>query len=86
MMKDRSKIFERVSEIICDRFGVDSSEVSEDSNLGNDLGLDGLDGIELIMAIEAEYSISIPDDVFGDEGIHTLTVRMIVDHLVSVLS
>ncbi len=57
-----SNITEKVTKIIVDKLGVDSSEVTNEASFTNDLGADSLDTVELIMEFEKEFSISIPDE------------------------
>jgi acyl carrier protein len=57
-----SDITSRVQAIIVDKLGVDESEVKPDATFTNDLGADSLDTVELIMELEKEFSITIPDD------------------------
>ncbi|OGR93059.1 MAG: acyl carrier protein [Elusimicrobia bacterium RIFCSPLOWO2_01_FULL_59_12] len=52
----------RVKEIIVEQLGVDASEVSTQASFVNDLGADSLDTVELVMALEEEFDIEIPDD------------------------
>ncbi|MCC8173244.1 MAG: acyl carrier protein, partial [Odoribacter sp.] len=52
----------RVKAIIVDKFGVDESEVTPEATFTNDLGADSLDTVELIMELEKEFNITIPDD------------------------
>ncbi|MBA7592002.1 Acyl carrier protein [subsurface metagenome] len=52
---------ERIKKILVDRLGVDESKITEDSSFVDDLGLDSLDIIELIMALEEESNLEIPD-------------------------
>ena len=58
-----SEIEARVKAIIVEKFGVSESEVTSDANFTNDLSADSLDRVELIMEIEDEFGISIPDDL-----------------------
>lgn len=55
-------IFERVQEIVVQQLGVDKNKVTLNANFANDLGADSLDTVELVMAIEEEFSIEIPDE------------------------
>lgn len=55
-------IFERVQEIVVQQLGVDKNKVTLSANFANDLGADSLDTVELVMAIEEEFSIEIPDE------------------------
>jgi acyl carrier protein len=55
-------VFEKVKERISDILGVDAEDVSMESNFIDDLGADSLDIVELIMALEEEFDIEIPDE------------------------
>ena len=57
-----SEIASKVQKIIVDKLGVEESEVVATASFTNDLGADSLDTVELIMEIEKEFGISIPDD------------------------
>ena len=57
-----SDIQNRVKAIIVDQLGVDESEVKPEATFTNDLGADSLDTVELIMELEKEFNITIPDD------------------------
>ena len=59
-MKDN--IFERVQDIVVQQLGVDKTQVTLEANFANDLGADSLDTVELVMAIEEEFAIEIPDE------------------------
>ena len=58
-----SDIQNRVKAIIVDKLGVDESEVKPEATFTNDLGADSLDTVELIMELEKEFNITIPDDL-----------------------
>jgi acyl carrier protein len=53
---------ERVTQIIVDQLGVESSEVMPEASFVDDLGADSLDRVELIMAFEENFDLEIPDD------------------------
>lgn len=55
-------IFERVQDIVVQQLGVDKTKVTLKANFANDLGADSLDTVELVMAIEEEFAIEIPDE------------------------
>ena len=55
-------IFEKIQDIIAQQLDVDPSDISMDTNLTKDLEADSLDAVEIIMAIEEEFDIEIPDD------------------------
>jgi acyl carrier protein len=67
----------RVTKIIIDQLGVEESKVSLDSHFIEDLDADSLDTVELVMAFEEEFNITIPDD--ATEKI--TTVQSVVDHI-----
>lgn len=53
---------ERVIEIVSSQMGVEKDTVTKDTAFVNDLGADSLDTVELVMEIEEEFDITIPDD------------------------
>ncbi len=53
---------EKVKEIIVDQLGVDDKQVTTGASFIDDLGADSLDTVELVMALEEEFDIEIPDD------------------------
>jgi len=53
---------ERVKKIITEQLAVDSSEVTDEAKFVEDLGADSLDTVELVMALEEEFDIEIPDE------------------------
>lgn len=57
-----SSIEEKVREIICEQLDVDEKDVVPEASFVDDLGADSLDQVELIMAMEEEFDLSIPDE------------------------
>ena len=55
-------IFDKVKDIIIEQLQVEESDVSMDTNLMKDLSADSLDAVEIIMAIEDEFGMEIPDE------------------------
>ncbi|NLM03633.1 MAG: acyl carrier protein [Clostridiales bacterium] len=56
-------IFEKVQELIAEQLGVDDVDsITPNSTLTDDLDADSLDAVEIIMAIEDEFDIEIPDE------------------------
>ena len=53
---------EKVKEIIVDQLGVDENQVKPEASFIADLGADSLDTVELVMALEEEFDIEIPDE------------------------
>ncbi|MFK7850761.1 MAG: acyl carrier protein [Akkermansiaceae bacterium] len=60
-MSDKS-IEERVKEIIVDQLGVSADQVTMEAKFVEDLGADSLDTVELVMALEEEFDVEVPDD------------------------
>ena len=57
-----SEIATKVVSIITDKLGVEESQVVPEASFTNDLGADSLDTVELIMELEKEFDLSIPDE------------------------
>ncbi|MDH5173770.1 MAG: acyl carrier protein [Elusimicrobiota bacterium] len=55
-------VADKVKEIIVEQLGVDPEEVTMEASFVNDLGADSLDTVELVMALEEEFNIEIPDE------------------------
>jgi acyl carrier protein len=72
-----SNIQERVKKIIVEQLGVDESEVKNESSFVDDLGADSLDTVELVMALEEEFDIEIPDE----EAEKITTVQSAIDYV-----
>ncbi len=71
--------FKQLQELIADGLGVEKEKVTMEADLASDLGADSLDAVELIMAIEDEYDITIDDETAQSFK----TVKEIVDYLES---
>ena len=54
-------VFDKVKDIIVEQLGVDEEEVKIEASFIDDLGADSLDIVELIMALEEEFDLEIPD-------------------------
>lgn len=72
-----SSIEERVKKIICEQLEVKEEEVVPGASLVDDLRADSLDAVELVMALEEEFEIEIPDE----EAEKILTVKDAIDHI-----
>nr|YP_010336868.1 acyl carrier protein [Stylonema alsidii]UNJ15274.1 acyl carrier protein [Stylonema alsidii] len=57
------EIFEKVQKIVSHQLGVVAEQVTKVASFTDDLGADSLDTLELVMAIEEEFDLEIPDDV-----------------------
>ncbi|MBQ9273154.1 MAG: acyl carrier protein [Mogibacterium sp.] len=56
-------VFEKIKELIVEQLDVDASMVTMDTDFMKDLEADSLDAVEIILGVEEEYGIEIPDDV-----------------------
>ena len=70
-------IFEKIRDIIVEQLGVEAGEVTLESRFIDDLGADSLDIVELIMALEEEFDMEIPDE----EAEKISTVGDVVDYI-----
>ncbi|HNZ29939.1 MAG TPA: acyl carrier protein [Candidatus Goldiibacteriota bacterium] len=61
-MADEKTIEERVKDVIVAQLGVDAAEVKPEASFIDDLGADSLDTVELVMALEEEFGVEIPDE------------------------
>jgi acyl carrier protein len=75
---DREEILARIQEITADRLGVDESDVTPDASFREDLEADSLDLVELIMELEEQFGMEIPDE----EAEKITTVEEAVDYVV----
>jgi len=57
-----ASVQERVIDIVAEQLGVDKEKVTPETSFVNDLGADSLDTVELVMELEEEFDITIPDD------------------------
>jgi acyl carrier protein len=75
---DREEILSKIQEITADRLGVDETDVTPDASFREDLEADSLDLVELIMELEEQFGMEIPDD----EAEKITTVEQAVDYVV----
>ena len=68
---------QRVKAILAEHLGVDESKISADTNVVVDLGADSLDLVEVLMSLEDEFNVSIPDEAIAE----VKTVKQIVDYI-----
>ena len=61
-MAEVNEIEEKVRQIICEKLSVKPEQVTPATSFVNDLGADSLDTVELVMELEEEFDITIPDD------------------------
>ena len=70
-------IEQRVRKIIAEQLGVNEAEIKNESSFVNDLGADSLDTVELVMALEEEFDLEIPDE----KAEEITTVQQAVDFI-----
>ena len=77
-----ASVYDRVKEIVVDKLGVDEEQVTEGASFVENLNADSLDLVELIMAIEEEFSSDDnPVEISDDEAGSILTVKDAVAYL-----
>jgi len=67
----------KIKQIIAEQLGLNEDEVNLDSSLIDDLGADSLDIVELVMAMEEEYEMEIPDE----DAEKIATVKDVIDYV-----
>ena len=75
-----NNIQERVTKIVAEQMGTDKAKITPETSFVNDLGADSLDTVELVMELEDEFDISIPDE--DAEKIQTVgqAIKYIEEH------
>ncbi|MBI3358998.1 MAG: acyl carrier protein [Nitrospirae bacterium] len=71
------ELYERVKKIICEQLDVEDEDVKPESSFVDDLGADSLDTVELVMALEEEFSVEIPDE----DAEKITTVQNAIDYI-----
>jgi acyl carrier protein len=71
---------EKVKEIIIDQLGVEEKQVNTQASFIDDLGADSLDTVELVMALEEEFDVEIPDEDAEKIGTVQNAIDYIKDH------
>ena len=74
-------VFEKVKGILIDQLDVEEEKVTLEASIADDLGADSLDVVDLVMSLEEEFDLEIPDDLV--ENIKTVgdIVKYIEDHI-----
>ncbi len=68
---------EKVKEIIANQLSVDVKKLTEKTNIAEELGADSLDVVEILMALEEEFNVSIPDEAIPN----IKTIKDVVDFI-----
>ncbi|UCH09714.1 MAG: acyl carrier protein [Fidelibacterota bacterium] len=72
-----SDTFEKIAEVIADKLGIEPAKITPDAKFVDDLGADSLDTVELIMQLEDEFNLEIPDE----EAEKLTTVGAVVEYI-----
>jgi acyl carrier protein len=72
---DRSEVSERLSGVLVSELGLDASKISDEAHFEEDLDVDSLGVVELLMALEDEFDVKIPDE----EAESIMTVGQAID-------
>ena len=72
-----SETFDKISEVIADKLGVEPSKITPEAKFVEDLGADSLDTVELVMQLEDEFNLEIPDE----EAEKLTTVGSVVEYI-----
>lgn len=75
------EIKNRIVEIIANQLGIEEEDIAGDASVVDDLGADSLDVVELVMALEEEFNLEIPDE----EAENIINVQNIFDYMKSAL-
>ncbi len=79
MAHSREEILEQVKSVLSDKLGIDESEITEDSAFENDLGADSLDLVEVVMDLEDQFGLKIPDE----DARELTTVGKAIDYVIA---
>lgn len=73
---EREELLEKVKAVIVEQLNVEEDDVTEDASFVDDLGADSLDTVELVMALEDEFEMEIPDE----QAEKITTVQQAIDY------
>lgn len=59
-------IFEKIKKLLAEQINISEDEIKMESDIINDLGADSLDVVEMLMAVETEFNVTVPDEVAMD--------------------
>ncbi len=79
MAASRDEVFERIKEVLTERLSVEEADINEEANFQEDLDADSLDLVEMIMELEDQFGIKIPDE----DAQKIQTVGQAVDYVTS---
>ena len=73
-------VFEKLQKIISEQLEIDEDDITPDSDIVDDLGADSLDIVDLVMSIEDEFQVEIPDEAIEQIATDEDAVKYIEDH------
>jgi acyl carrier protein len=79
---EREELLKKVKEIVSDKLSINEDQVTEEASFIDDLGADSLDTVELVMALEDEFDLDIPDE----EAEKLTTVGKAMDYVLEQIS
>lgn len=74
-------VFDKIKAILVDQLDVDEDSVTMESSIGDDLGADSLDIADIVMSIEEEFDIEVPDDQLQNIKLVGDIVKYIEEHV-----
>ena len=79
---EREELLKKIKAIVSDKLSIGEDQITEEASFVDDLGADSLDTVELVMALEDEFSMDIPDE----EAEKLTTVGKAMDYILTHLS
>jgi acyl carrier protein len=79
---EREELLKKIRAIVADKLSISEDQVTEEASFIDDLGADSLDTVELVMALEDEFGMDIPDE----EAEKLTTIGKAMDYILSHLS
>ena len=77
----KDKVLEKVKAILSEQFDVEEDSITVDTSIADDLGADSLDVVDLLMSIEDEFEIEVPDEEIDNIKTVGELVKYIEDHV-----
>lgn len=78
---EREELLKKIKSIVSDKLSIGEDQITEEASFIDDLGADSLDTVELVMALEDEFSMDIPDE----EAEKLTTVGKAMDYILSTV-
>ncbi len=78
---EREELLKKIKSIVSDKLSISEDQITEEASFIDDLGADSLDTVELVMALEDEFSLDIPDE----EAEKLTTVGKAMDYILSTV-